>query len=270
VGRILGLAEGLRREGVREVVVDPELDADPAYDAAMEAAGWRITAEAQPSIHVMRLDLPAGATEASTWARIARSTRQRIRAAETAGVRIRHDETGERLTEFGTILVERADALGIAMRPELGYLAAWRRLLAAGQAQLLLAEHGAELVGGLLLYRQAGIVSTAYSGDRAALRRQLPGAMHLVRWTVIREALAAGMPSVELGGVDIPGHRRPPTPGEPNHGLYVHKASFGARWVVRTPARRLVLRPWADRLARTRGGILRAGRGARARIGGGR
>jgi lipid II:glycine glycyltransferase (peptidoglycan interpeptide bridge formation enzyme) len=146
------------------------------------------------------------------------------------------------------------------MRPERGYLAAWRRLIAAGQARLLLAEHEGVLAGGLLLFLQGGMHSTAYSADHAALRHSLPGTMHLVRWTVIRDALAEGVRAVELGGVDLPGRREPPVPGDPNHGLYVHKASFGATWVVRTPARRLILRPGAARLADVRDDVVGVGR----------
>jgi len=254
--RSAALAEHLRSEGVRDIFVDPELDADPAYEAAMDRLGSTVATEVQPSIHVMRLAFPAGATEESLLATVSKSSRQRIRAAEKAGVRVRHDPTGERMQDFGQLLVERADDLGIAMRPELGYLAAWRRLLSAGQARLLLAEHEGELLGGLLLYLQGGIHSTAYSADRAASRRQFPGTMHLIRWTVIREALASGATAVELGGVDLPGHRQPPGRDEPNHGLFEHKRSFGAEWVVRTPARRLVLRPWADRLAGARRAVL--------------
>ena len=152
------------------------------------------------------------------------------------------------------------------MRPERGYIAAWRRLLAAGQARLLLAEHEGVIAGGLLLYLQGGMHSTAYSADRAELRHSLPGTMHLVRWTVIRDALAEGVSAVELGGVDLPGHREPPGPDEPNHGLYVHKVSFGAQWVVRTPARRLVLRPGAVRVADTRDLAVGLGRKAAAAI----
>ena len=65
---------------------------------------------------------------------------------------------------------------------------------------------------------------------------------------------------VAKGGVDLPGHREPPGPDEPNHGLYVHKASFGARWVVRTPARRLVVRPTAVRVADARDEVVGLGR----------
>jgi lipid II:glycine glycyltransferase (peptidoglycan interpeptide bridge formation enzyme) len=260
VGHITVLADAMRDLGARELFVDPELDADDGYEAAMTALGAETTDEFQPSIHVMRLRFPEDATEASLWSGIARSTRQRIRTAERAGIVVRRDETGECLAAFGELLVERADALGIAMRPELGYLAAWRRLMEAGQARLLVAEHEGTLAGALLLYLQGGMHSTAYSADHAALRDRLPGTMHLVRWTVIRDALAEGARAVELGGVDLPGHREPPGADEPNHGLYMHKASFGAEWVVRTPARRLVLRPGAERVAEARDRVLGLGR----------
>ena len=261
--RSAALVEHLRGMGVRDVFVDPELDADPAYEAAMDRLGFTVAAEVQPSIHVMRLTFPPGATEESLLATVSKSSRQRVRAAEKAGITVRHDPTGERMEDFGELLVERADDLGIAMRPELGYMAAWRRLLSAGQARMLVAEHDGELLGGLLLYLQGGMHSTAYSADRAASRRRFPGTMHLVRWTVIREALAGGVTAVELGGVDLPGHRDPPGRDEPNHGLFEHKRSFGAEWVVRTPAPRIVLRPWADRYAATRRAVLTRARALR-------
>jgi lipid II:glycine glycyltransferase (peptidoglycan interpeptide bridge formation enzyme) len=90
--------------------------------------------------------------------------------------------------------------------------------------------------------------------------------MHLVRWHAICDAIDAGVPAIELGGVDLPGRRRPPEPGDPNHGLYQHKASFGATWIERTPARHRVLRPWADRVAMSRSWLLRQARSARHAI----
>ncbi len=254
--RAAALAEYLRPEGVRDLYVDPEVEAEGRYEAAMEAYGFRVATEFQASIHVMRLTLPDGSTEASVFAGFTRSTRQRIRAAEKAGITVRDDRDGHLLDAFAQLLRERAQDLRIDMRPETGYLTAWRHLLAARQARLLVAEHEGQLLGALLLYVQGGMLSTAYSADRAALRRRFPGTMHLVRWTVIREALAAGMSAVELGGVDLAGHRDPPRPGEPNYGLFEHKRSFGAEWVVRSPARRIVLRPVAERLAATRQEVL--------------
>ena len=76
--------------------------------------------------------------------------------------------------------------------------------------------------------------------------------MHLVRATAIEGARAEGCPAIELGGVDLPGHRQPPEPGDPNRGLYEHKRGFGARWVERESPYRIVLRPGVERLARAR------------------
>ena len=182
-------------------------------------------------------------------ASFSKATRQRIRSAEKAGTTARIDLTGERLPTFSELRVARAGDLGIAMRPELGYAAFWQRLLDAGQARLYVAEREGEMLGGVLVYLQGNTCATAYSADDATRRRELPGTMHLVRSTLLRDALLEGKDAVDLGGVDLPGHREPPTEGEPNHGLYEHKRSFGAVWVVREPARRIVLRPWADRAA---------------------
>jgi lipid II:glycine glycyltransferase (peptidoglycan interpeptide bridge formation enzyme) len=254
--RCAALAGWARSAGARDLFLDPELDADPRFEAAMAAAGFGVSDELEPSIHVMRLDLPAGMTEELAWAGIARSTRQRIRSAQRAGTRVRRDEGGDRLEAFADLLLERAGALDIPLREGRAWLRAWRAEMASGIARLLVAEHDGELVGGLLLYVQGGIHATAYSADRADRRRELPGTMHLVRWTAIREAMAEGRPAIELGGVDRPGLREPPAPGDPNHGLYEHKASFGARWVVRTPAHRIVLRPWRERYVASRRAVL--------------
>ena len=133
-------------------------------------------------------------------------------------------------------------------------------------ARLYVAEREGALLGGVLVYLQGGGFATAYSADDATRRRELPGTMHLVRATVLSDALRSAASFVDLGGVDLRGRRSPPRPGDPNYGLFEHKASFGATWVVREPARRIVLRQWADRAARTSRAVMgraRALRGAR-------
>jgi hypothetical protein len=87
--------------------------------------------------------------------------------------------------------------------------------------------------------------------------------MHLVRWIAIRDAFREGASAIELGGVDLPGHREIPQPGDPTYGLYEHKRGFGAVWVEREPPRRIVLRPTADRLAQGRRRLVEAVRGLR-------
>ena len=157
------------------------------------------------------------------------------------------DDDGERLDQFAVLMQERAEVVGMQLQEGTDYLRGWRALMAAGLARLLVADHDGELVGGLFLFRQGGIWATAYSADEAARRRDLPGTMHLVRGHGHRGGARRG----------LPGHRarrcgpaRPPGAtgaGDPNRGLYEHKRGFGAQWVEREPARRIVLRPGAER-----------------------
>jgi len=248
--RAAALAAMLRTEHATDLFVDPEIDQSASYATAMARAGFEATDEAQPSIHVMRLALPAGCSAAEMFATLGKTTRQRVHAAEKAGIRVRVDENGDRLGDFAALLGERGRDLGFHLGAEFGSMDFTGLLIRAGQARLYVAEHEDELVGGLVVHLHGGIYSTAHSADQVDLRHTYPGTMHLARWTIIRDALAAGAPWIDLGGVDLPGHREPPTTGEPNYGLYEHKRGFGAVWAAREPARRIVLRPWTDRAAR--------------------
>ncbi len=259
--RAIATAEWARSIGARDLFLDPERPADADWESALDAAGFRVTDGLEPSIHVLRLEFTGERDEQAFFGRLSRSTRQRVRAAERSDTRVIDDRRGDRLDEFVVLMRERAAALGIPLRSDTDYLRGWRALLAADLARLLVAEHGGQLVGGLFLYRQGGIHATAYSADRAASRSELPGTMHLLRWTAIRDALSEGATAIELGGVDLPGHRRPPTPGEPGYGLYEHKRGFGATWLERAPPRRIVLRPGAERVARARRRAIDALRG---------
>lgn len=264
-GRARALASLLRRRGASLLYVDPEIDRSSAYARAMDDAGFELADPAEPSVHVMRLALPVGTTKDELFASFAKSARQRIRAAERAGIQVRIDAAGERLADFATLLAERSDDLGVALRPEFGSLPFSGRLIAAGQARLYLAEHERDLLGGLLVYLQGGTLSTIYSADRAELRQAYPGVMYLLRWAAIRDALAMGAPWADLGGVDLPGHREPPTSDEPSYGLYEHKRSFGATWVAREQARRTVLRPWVERAASASRSVLSLARSRNGR-----
>ena len=250
--RAKALADWALEQRARDLFLDPERPADDAFEAAMDAAGFDRADELEPSIHVMRLDFDAGADEEALFAGLSKSTRQRVKAAERDGTVVIDDRGGDRLEGFLALMRERAAALAIPLQEGSDYLRGWKALLDAGLARLLVADHQGELVGGLFLFRQGGIHATAYSADEASRRRELPGTMHLVRWTAIRDALTEGVSAIELGGVDLPRHRRPPQKGAPNRGLYEHKRGFGACWVERSPARRTVLRPGPERLARVR------------------
>lgn len=247
--RAIALGAWCREQGATILAVDPELDADRAYDDALAAAGFSVSEEIQPSRHRMVVRFPPGADEAVIWARLQRSTRQRIRAAERGGTVVRHDEAGERLEPFAALMDETARRRHFAFDAEGDFIHWWRAVLAARQARFLVAERDGRLLGGLLLYVQGGLHATAFSADDAACRATHPGTMHVLRWTAIREALADGRPAIELGGVDLPGERRRPQPGDRAWGLYEHKAGLGASWLESAAAHEIVLRPLTYRTA---------------------
>ena len=259
--RAIALGGWVRDSGGTILAVDPELDADAAYEAQLAGAGFAETEEIQPSRHRLVLRFEPGDDEEAVFARISKSTRQRIRAAESAGTVVTEDATGEYLDAFGELIGKTAERKHFTFAPEQGFVRWWRRVLDTPAGRFWVALHDGKLVGGLIAYRQGGHLATAFSADRAELRKELPGTMHLLRWHVIREALAAGMPSIDLGGVDVRGARHKPEKGEPTYGLWEHKASFGAEWVESAPAHEIVLRPWVYRAGLVAGRVRRAIRG---------
>jgi lipid II:glycine glycyltransferase (peptidoglycan interpeptide bridge formation enzyme) len=245
--RAVALGEWVRARRGTILAVDPVLDADAAYEERLAGAGFAETEEIQPSRHRMILDLPADGDTDEAFRRLSKATRQRVRAAEKAGTAVEADETGTYLEAFGELVDAAAERKHFTFAADRGFVDWWRRVLAAGQATFRVALNDGRLLGGLLAYRQGGTLATAFSGDRAEYRRDLPGTMHLLRWRLIEEATTASLPWVDLGGVDTPGHRRLPEPGDPGHGLYEHKVGFGARWVESAAAHEIVLRPWTYR-----------------------
>ena len=253
--RAAGLARWARTEGASVLAVDPILRASPGYDAAVAAAGFREIDELQAERHRMILDFPAGASVDAMLASVSKGTRQRIRAAEEAGLRVGEASDLASIDRFAAIYETTAERKRFWIgRPE-AMVAWWRRLIDGGRGLLLVARHEDAIVGGLLLVRQGGGLATAVSGDDASVRDRLPGTMHLLRWSAIRRAVEAGHASIDLGGVDVPGARREPRPGEPTYGLFEHKRSFGAAFTQHAAAHEIVLRSWVNR-GRTLAGAL--------------
>jgi lipid II:glycine glycyltransferase (peptidoglycan interpeptide bridge formation enzyme) len=262
-GRAVALGDWARAEGGTILAVDPELDADAGYETALARARFAETEEIQPSRHRLVLRFETGDDEEAVFGRIAKSTRQRIRAAESAGITIHEDAAGEHLDAFGGLIGATAERKHFTFSSEQGFGRWWQRVLDTPAGQFWVALHDGQFLGGLLAYRQGGHLATAFSADRAELRKELPGTMHLLRWHAIRQALGAGMPSIDLGGVDVRGARHKPEKGEPTYGLWEHKASFGAEWVESAPAHEIVLRPWVYRAGLAAGQLRRALRGPR-------
>ena len=261
--RLTAYSGWLEGRGIDVLASDAEIHAESGYTELIQKAGFRAIEEIQPSRHRLALSLGVAATEATALAGVSKATRQRIRAAERAGTLVvRHDgargaveepgegfapppeASGAALGRFYDLLAETGERRHFIFGPRADYLAWWRAAHAAGLLVLLEARSAdGEPLAGLVLHRHGGRLSTVHSGDHAATRRSHPGSLHLLRWRAIQLAIREGCAEMDLGGVDVPGARRPPVDGEPMYGLYEHKRSFGATWVELSGAHERVIRP---------------------------
>jgi len=251
--RVIALTHWLREVGATSIAVDPALNASPAYDQAIEAIGFREVEEVMATRHRLELELPEQGDVEAAMRGCTKTARQRIRGATAAGTTVEASTSQddlERMLQMLGVTAERRD-FGIGSHGAL--MAWWHHVMDAGQARFLVARNGGAVVGGLILYRQGGHWATAYSADDPATRATLHGTMHLVRWTAIAASVIAGDPIIDLGGVDAPGFRREPIPGDPMYGLYEHKRSFGAHWVPSAAAHELILQPARYRAGRLAG-----------------
>ncbi|MEJ7749144.1 MAG: GNAT family N-acetyltransferase [Candidatus Limnocylindrales bacterium] len=245
--RLAAMTDWLAERGVDVVATDAEVEASSGYRLELRRRRFRPIPEIQPSRHRVSLPLPADGDETPVRAGLAKSTRQRINAAERANVRVaRYDTAGWRpdrsaaagravsagaadlaplfeppdrpvdsaLDAFYSLLETTGDRRGFRFGPRSAFVPWWRLAHDAGHLVYLEANSGGAVVGGLVLYRHGDRLSTVHSADAAGAREAHPGVMHLLRWRAIQLALREGRREMDLGGVDIgPDHREPAEDG---------------------------------------------------------
>ncbi len=258
---LLAATSALAADGIDVVAVDAEVPAgDAVYREWLRRAGFHPIAEIQPARHRIALPLGEGTDEDAVFRAIGKATRQRIHQAEKdLTIVVRHDrravdgpgdgfvapkEPAEAALErFHDLLRETGQRRGFTFGPHDEFVEWWRRALAAGRMIYLEARDATDRpLAGLILYRHGGRLTTVHSADRADARRSHPGTFHLLRWRAIQLAIREGCSEMDLGGVDVPGARRVPLPGEPMYGLYQHKLTFGGLWVELAGAHERVIR----------------------------
>jgi lipid II:glycine glycyltransferase (peptidoglycan interpeptide bridge formation enzyme) len=262
--RLAGLVAWLGSRAVAVVATDAEVPAaDAVYGRAIRAGGFRPIPEIQPSRHRVSVALARDTDDDAVRAGLTKSTKQRIAAAERDGIVVqRYDTAGwpdmaplfegprasvdDALGGFATLLEHTGERLGFTF-PRRVFLDWWSAAHAAGLLVYLEARDPASAdapLGGLILYRHGGRLSTVHSGDAPGVRDTHPGVMHLLRWRAIQLAIREGCTEMDLGGVDVGPEHREPQEGDPMAGLYEHKRSFGATWIEMTGAHERVLSGW--------------------------
>ncbi|MBP1704948.1 MAG: putative methicillin resistance protein [Chloroflexi bacterium] len=284
--RLAAVAGHLARLGVDVIAADAEVEAASGYAAMLAADGFRQIDEIQPSRHRMDLRLGASADEAAVFGGLSATHRNLVRNAERQGlvvIRLDHPpgtaeglpglDPGDGFTLPGhgpedrpEALIDRLHALvrsaGERRHFAVGSAAALRdwatRALAAGQLFLLEARMPeGEPIASAAFYRHGERLTYALAGDRVEHRRAHPGAVRLLVWRAIQVALREGRPIVDLGGVDVPGARGRPQPGQAAYGMLQFKEGFGAEWVELAGAHERVIRPGRYALGRVAARVVR-------------
>ena len=275
--RLAAVADHLAARGVDVIAADAEVEATTGYPAMLAGLGFHRIDEIQPSRHRLDLRLGPGADEGAVFAGLSATHRNLVRNAERQGLVVlrldaRPDQApdapgpgegfaapSDAAADAPEAVIDRLHALvrtaGERRHFAVGSAPALRdwslRALAVGQLVLLEARTpDGEPVASAAFYRHGERLTYALAGDRVEHRRAHPGAVRLVVWRAIQIALREGRPTVDLGGVDVPGSRREPLPGEPAHGMLQFKQGFGARWVELAGAHERVVRPGRYTLGR--------------------
>lgn len=272
LARLEAVTGWLAARGSAVVASDAEVPAGSGYPDLLATAGFHRIEELQPSRHRLALDLTVGPDPAALLAGFSATTRNMIRAAERSDLRIvrigpaPRPEAGSWAVEPGRpratsgpagldLLQTELDVLygsmrataerrGFGLASRTRFLDWSRRAFADGHLVYLGAhEPGGELVAGATFYRHGRRWTYSHAADDARFRKAYPGAVRLLVWEAIKGALAEGRDEMDLGGVDVPGARRRPEPGEPAHGMLAFKESFGARWIELSGAHERILSP---------------------------
>ena len=291
--RLAAAAAYLAAQGVDVVASDAEIEAASGYPALIEAAGFQLIEEVQPSRHRVALALEPGVSEAALFGACASSVRQRVRHAERSGLRVirwdvryagasgdgfevppteegwpradapGHDDplrissTAHVFDRFYDLLASTAARRGFGLGPRQAFIDWSCAALEAGHLVYLEVRSPADdLLGGATFYRHGGRLTYSHSGDRADLRRSYPGVIHFLLWRAIQLALREGLVEMDLAGVDVAGSRGEPVEGDEMYGLYAFKRSFGARWRELSGNHELVVRPVRYALGRLTGKLL--------------
>ena len=140
--------------------------------------------------------LDTSGTEEAVLSRLHGSTVRGIRKAEREGVRVERDASEAGWSTMARLQEDSARRHGVPPPPRRFFSDTCRRLQREGLADLLLARVDGTVVAGLVLW--TGTRERIYAFG-ASLRRYLDRRPnHLLLWTALRDAMAAGVP-LDLG-----------------------------------------------------------------------
>ena len=224
------------------LTIDPTWRQDEDLAGALADSGFRPAAR-EVQVSRTAMVIPLHVEEIEQHSLLDDSAATNINKARRAGVTaervdLANPATREQaLAEFFDMHAATGRREGFLVRAREYELAQWRSLGEADLASLWFASADGRRRSGLLLLHSGRnvVLFAAGSPDDANLRKTR--ANHLLHWSIMRWAAAAGFEGYDLGGVDT--HKHPGLPTDPSHplwNLYEFKRRFGAQGEVRIRA----------------------------------
>ena len=243
-GRLVqGISEQARSRGAIFLSAEPN-QPDPS---PLPRLGFRQGGEtAQPRASLV-IDLTLDLEELSR--RQHPKTRYNINLAARKGVRVRLGDESD-VSTFCRLMVETGQRNGFAVRPEAYYRDALACL--GDSAELLVAEHEGDFLGGIMLARFNGDAIYLYGASSSVKRNLMP--TQLLQWEAMRRAKEQGLQRYDLWGVpaELADSARPDGSDDGElpearigdetglWGVYRFKRGFGGRLVAYSRAQDLV------------------------------
>lgn len=240
---VLDALEGIARaRHSLTLTIDPTWREDSELAATLPDSKFRPAAR-EVQVSRTAMVIPLRADEKEQHALFDDSTATNINKARRAGVTTeRIDLTSpavreEALAEFFEMHAATGRREDFLVRDREYELSQWRSLGEAGLASLWFASVEGRRRSGLLLLHcgRYMVLFAAGSPDDSDLRKNR--ANHLLHWSIMRWAVAAGFEGYDLGGVDT--HQFPGLPQDRSHplwNLYEFKRRLGAVGEVRIRA----------------------------------
>ena len=205
-------------ERVAIVRQDPEIEANPAIEAALRADGWRPAHDMQPR-RTRIVDLTAD--EDTLVSDLRKKWRQYVNKARSNGIVVRDvDPTVEpnAFDVFHAVMREVSKRTALPLRSAATFREVWEAYAPTGESRLLFAEDGAGQVQAVLLTVRCGTrVVEPYGGMTAAGAESR--ANYLLKWEAIRTSKEQGATSYDMWGLI-------------GTGIDHFKAGFGGREVT--------------------------------------
>ncbi len=220
------------RRGAILLKIDPDLTcASPGLPgdqvaAELGARGWVFSPDQIQFRNTVTLDLRR--SEDDLLAAMKQKTRYNVRLAARKGVRVRAGAPAD-FDLLYRMYAETSVRDGFVIRPAGYYREVWSSLMAAGHAQPLIAEVGAEPVAALIVFRFARTAWYFYGMSRDAHRDKMPN--YLLQWEAIRWAREQGADTYDFWGA--PDEL---TETDPLWGVWKFKEGFGGQFTRRIGA----------------------------------